>query len=320
VGEPARDRPADEATTGSDPAAAEARREAGPRPARPSSPRLRGHDRPPLRHWLDEVLRHLPRPLWVGEWMAAVGLQGQVGVTTWRESVPGLHRPLRVAFASDFHAGPLTAGAHLRATLRRLATLSPDLLLLGGDFVSGRAAWARELVDGLAALRPPLGTWAVLGNHDLWSDFDELEVMLLASGIELLTNRAVPLPPPYDAITLCGLDDHTSGLPDPAAIARAEGFRLLLVHSPAGLRDLGGAPVDLALAGHTHAGQICLPGGFPLVMPSGEGVRRLAYGRFGPAATGNGTLIVSRGVGFSGLPLRAFAPPEVVLLELLPAG
>ena len=283
------------------------------------SPRLRGHDTPRLRYAADELLRHLPRPLWVGEWMAALGLQGRVGVTTWRETVPGLAAPLRVAFASDFHAGPLTSRRHLDAAVAALAGLSPDLLLLGGDFVSGRAVWAREVIHDLAALRPPLGTFAVLGNHDLWSDFDELEVLLLASHVEMLTNRAVRLPAPFDAITLCGLDDNLSGLPDPTAIAAAEGYRLLLIHSPSGLRDLGGARVDLALAGHTHAGQICLPGGIPIVMPTGEGVRRLHYGRFDPRATGNGTLIVSRGVGYSGLPLRAFAPPEVVLLELVPA-
>ena len=251
--------------------------------------------------------------------MAAVGLQGRVGVTTWREQVPGLAAPLRVAFASDFHAGPLTSRRHLAAAVAALARLSPDLLLLGGDFVSGRAAWANDLIRELAALRPPLGTWAVLGNHDLWSDFDELEVLLLASHVEMLTNRAVRLPPPFDAITLCGLDDNLSGLPDPTRIAAAEGYRLLLVHSPAGLHDLAGARVDLALAGHTHAGQICLPGGIPIVMPTGEGVRRLHYGRFGAEATGNGTLLVSRGVGYSGLPLRAFAPPEVLLVELVPA-
>jgi uncharacterized protein len=282
------------------------------------SPRLRGHDRPPIRHALDELLRRLPRPLWVGEWAAALRLQGRVGVTRWREAVPGLREPLRLAFASDFHAGPLTSARHLRRAVAALRQLAPDLLLLGGDFVSGRAAWADELIGDLAALQPPLGTWAVLGNHDLWSDFDELEVRLIAAGVELLTNRAVRLPEPFDAITLCGLDDHCSGLPDPTAIAGEEGYRLLLLHSPSGLRDLDGSRVDLALAGHTHAGQIALPGGIPLLLPTGEGLRRLAYGRFGPETTDNGTLLVSRGVGYSGLPIRAFAPPEVMLLELVP--
>lgn len=280
--------------------------------------RYRGHDLPPVRDFLDELLRRLPRPLWPSPLLARLGLQGRVGVTHYRERVPALPRPLRLAFASDFHAGPLTAPAHLASCVRTLAELAPDLVLLGGDFVSGRAAWAGELITGLGELRPPLGTWAVLGNHDLWSDFDELEVLLLAAGIELLTNRAATLPPPYDAVTLCGVDDDESGLPDPAALATAPGYRVLLMHSPAGLFGLDGARFDLALAGHTHAGQICLPGGTPIVLPRGEGLRRLAYGRFPPAQTGNGTLIVSRGVGYSGVPLRAFAPPEVLLVELVP--
>ena len=288
------------------------------RPLLRESARYRGHDRPPLRYLLDELLRHLPRPLWPGPLAARARLQGEVGVTRWTETVSRLRHPLRAAFASDFHAGPLTADAHLLRAVEVLGGLGPDLVLLGGDFVSGRARWARPLIDALAALRPPLGTFAVLGNHDLWSDFDELEVMLLTAGIELLTNRAARLPAPWDAITLAGVDDDESGLPDPAALAGADGWRVLLLHSPAGLAGLGGARFDLALAGHTHAGQICLPGGIPIVLPAGEGLRRLAYGRFGPEVTGNGTLLVSRGVGYSGLPLRLFAPPEVVLLELLP--
>ena len=288
-----------------------------PRPLHASA-RYRGHDFPPVRHALDALLRHIPYPLWPGRWAARLRLQGRVGVTRYRERVPGLAAPLRVAFASDFHAGPMTDAGHLRRAVARLRELRPDLLLLGGDFVSGRALWARALVDGLAALRPPLGTYAVLGNHDLWSDFDELEVMLLTAGIELLTNRAVRLPPPHAQLVLGGLDDHESGLPDAQALRGQDGYRILLVHSPSGLRDLDGERFDLALAGHTHAGQIALPGGIPILLPMGEGLRRLHYGRFGADRTGSGTLIVSRGVGFSSLPLRTFAAPEVVTVELEP--
>ena len=288
-----------------------------PRPLHESA-RYRGHDEPPLRSALDVLLRHVPYPLWPGRWAARLRVQGRVGVTAYRQVAPALRAPLRLAFASDFHAGPMTDARHLRRAVEQLRALAPDLLLLGGDFVSGRATWARALVDDLATLRPPLGTFAVLGNHDLWSDFDELEVMLLTAGIELVTNRAVRLPPPHDEVTVAGLDDHESGLPDATPLAQAEGFRLLLLHSPSGIHDLDGARFDLALAGHTHAGQIALPGGLPILLPQGEGLRRMCYGRFDGGVTGSGTLIVSRGVGYSSLPLRAFAPAEVVLVELVP--
>src|SRR5262249_12913828 len=142
----------------------------------------------------------------------------------------------------------------------------------------------------------------------------------LSAGIELLTNRAVRLPPPHDDVALAGLDDHESGLPDAAALRETTDgarYRILLVHSPAGLRDLDGGRCDLALAGHTHGGQIALPGGIPILLPKGEGLRRLRYGRYDDAR-GAGTLIVSRGVGYSSLPLRSFAPAEVVAVDLAP--
>ena len=91
---------------------------------------------------------------------------------------------------------------------------------------------------------------------------------LTTAGMDVLINRNVRLPPPFDRVWICGLDDHPGGTPNAdAALASAAGVRVVLMHSPSNLLDLGRRRFDLALCGHTHGGQIALPGGIPLVVP-----------------------------------------------------
>jgi predicted MPP superfamily phosphohydrolase len=125
----------------------------------------------------------------------------------------------------------------------------------------------------------------------------------------------VRLPPPFEQTQVVGLDDHTAGHPDPegptwdAALAT-----VLLLHQPSGVLDAGDRPYDVALAGHTHGGQIVLPGGFAPVAPHGALSRRYRAGRYD--LTGGRTLVVSRGIGHSVLPFRIGAPSDVILLTL----
>src|SRR5690606_16554741 len=198
-------------------------------------------------------------------------------------------------------------------------SLAPDALLLGGDFVCLRARHVDELAERLSGIEAPLGRYAVLGNHDLWTDYHHIERRLEAAGIELLTNRNARLPAPFDHVWLCGLDDHSHGSPDGVAALRgADGVRVVLMHAPSGLLDLDGARFDLALCGHTHGGQIALPGGRPIVVPEGALSRRFARGVHRLEV--GGTIVVSRGVGCSTVPWRAHAHPDVVLCTLSGTG
>lgn len=227
----------------------------------------------------------------------------------------GSGQPLRVAFASDFHAGPTTPAPLLDDAVAALAREQPDLLLLGGDFVCLRAGNAERLITLLGTVPAPAGRFAVLGNHDYWSGGREVARYLERAGIELLTNRSRPLPAPFGGVSVCGLDDHTSGYPDAkAAFADGDGVRLLLMHAPSGLLDLGGATFSVAFCGHTHGGQIALPGGRPLMVPHGPLSRRYHAGRFD--LDSGSTLIVSRGIGCSTIPVRINAPPEIVVCTM----
>ena len=235
------------------------------------------------------------------------------------ESLPLGVPPLRLAYASDFHAGPLTDPAVLEAACAELRAVDPDLLLLGGDFVTGDPDELGSLAHHLGSIRAPLGRFAVLGNHDRWSGVGPVVRQLEAVGIRVLVNANQRLPAPYDGIWVCGLDDHWSGWPDvPAAMQGADGVRLVLMHAPSGLLDLGEERFELALCGHTHGGQLALPGGHPVVLPQGRLSRRYARGRF--SVSNGATLMVSVGVGCVVLPLRTFAQPEVLSCTVYRGG
>jgi uncharacterized protein len=256
------------------------------------------------------------------DWPAALveRLGAPTSVTLQREEVQipgrlGTATTLRIAFASDFHAGPMTSDRVLARAVETLAATQPDLLLLGGDFVSLRSGYITRIAGRLGEIPAAAGRFAVLGNHDHWTAVDEVTGALEKAGIDVLTNANRRLPPPFENVTVCGLDDHIAGYPDAArAFAGAGGLRLLLMHSPSGLLDLAGHDFTVAFAGHTHGGQVALWNGYPVYVPHGRFSRRYCAGRF--SLEGDRVLLVSRGVGCSTVPLRWNAPAEVHLCSV----
>ncbi|MYM25053.1 metallophosphoesterase [Duganella sp. FT135W] len=244
-----------------------------------------------------------------------IGLHGKLGVTHHTLALsPGrrLPRPLKIAFASDFHAGVSTDPAIFDDLLAHLAVEQPDVLLLGGDYITGPAKHAEVLATRLAQCKPPLGKFAVFGNHDLSTDDGLIAQLFEAAGVRMLVNRAEALAAPFDNVSICGMDDPWAGEPDATAtFAGAGEVRILLMHAPDGLLMLNGQRYDIGFAGHTHGGQIALPDGTPIVMPQGPLSRPYYYGRF--PVLRNGDLIVSRGVGCGLIPVRINADPELVI-------
>lgn len=266
-----------------------------------------------------------------GGWAAAIahplGLQGTLRVATHDLVLPATSGrggspaapppPIRVAFASDLHAGTATHPRMLAAACDALANARPDLVLLGGDFVSFHARYADALVPLLARVHAPLGKFAVLGNHDLIGDDAYIRARLADAGVRTLVNENAPLPAPYDGLWLCGLDDPEEGFPDAnAAFANADGTRLVLMHSPRGLESLEGHPFAMAFCGHVHGGQ-CWIGDRSLIGVHGEhNTRCRRGGLFDLDGDGRRMLLVSRGIGQGNLPLRRHADPEVHLCTL----
>jgi uncharacterized protein len=254
----------------------------------------------------------------VAKWTYRFGWHGTLSISRHVVELPDdrpLPAPLTLAFASDFHAGATTHPAVFSRLAAELAAHRPDLLLLGGDFVSLRAGHMTPLTDALALYAPPLGSFAVLGNHDLWSDHEEITQQLNACGVEVLVNRNVALGKPFDGVSICGIDDPWTGHADCVkAFDGAKSIRIWLTHSPDGLLLLQGRQYSVGFAGHTHGGQICLRDGTALVAAGGPLSRSHSRGRFEIA--GNGPLIVSRGVGCSNLPIRVNSDPELIICDL----
>ncbi|HET9013400.1 MAG TPA: metallophosphoesterase [Gemmatimonadaceae bacterium] len=277
------------------------------------------------RRKLEMVLDRLFRPMrWAARAAWTLGLQSARPVGSVRESVvvprPSGARALRIAFASDFHGGATTDERVLRAACAAIDALEPDVLLLGGDFVSVRANDIHALAPLLAAIRAPLGKFGVFGNHDLRANRPVVADALRTAGVRMLVNETVRLSAPHDDVTIVGFDDPIRGAPDGELLAGVDGVRVLLMHAPDGLLAAGDEAFDLALCGHTHGGQIVMPGGVMPYLPHGELSRTYPVGRFDLHASAPRTLIVSRGVGCSTVPIRVLCGAEVHLVTLSPAS
>jgi predicted MPP superfamily phosphohydrolase len=241
-----------------------------------------------------------------------------VFVTRHRLRLPaGSGEACRIAFLSDLHVGPTTPIRLLADAFAAVRQQASDVLLLGGDYVfldaePHRLSVLSELVESVTCLVK----LAVLGNHDLWTSDGAIVEALTRAGVRVFVNEAVPLPKPWSDVVVLGLDDPWTGQCDPhvaAAQANGEPIRIVLCHSPAGLKLLSGLRYDLFLCGHTHGGQVAAPWG-PIVLPHGPMCRTFPSG-FRPF--GSGRVYVSRGIGGVELPIRTFAPPDIMLLELI---
>jgi predicted MPP superfamily phosphohydrolase len=230
----------------------------------------------------------------------------------WPRALDGL----RAGVMSDLHAGVPHAGLPaIRRAVDALNARAPDVHFLLGDYLDASQLLRRDLspevVAGeLARLQAPLGTVAVIGNHDWRNSGDRMWRALDARGIAVLEDRAVEL----DRFWVAGLADMRHRMPNVVQALRhvpAGAPVIVLSHDP-DLFPRIPERVALTLSGHTHAGQVAIPLLRRSMMPSRYGER---YAR-GHIVEHGKHLLVTSGVGTSGLPVRFLAPPEVVHLTL----
>jgi uncharacterized protein len=222
---------------------------------------------------------------------------------------------LRLLLVTDIHAGIFLKPETLGRIIAGLMQTKPDLVVIGGDLVTGHVSEAIPYLDALAALTAaPLGAWFCLGNHDHFGgDPEELRKDLAAIGITALINQSVILNHHGGSFILAGIDDLMFGKPDWSQLTATHGApHLLMAHNPDHFYEAVTRGVPLTLAGHTHGGQIRLPNGPPIIRQSRY---RLDEGTY---AHGSSLLVVSRGLGSVALPFRWGADPEAVLIEIAP--
>ena len=237
------------------------------------------------------------------------------------EGLPPALDGLTILHLSDLHAGSPSLNLRtLRAAVDFGVEQSPDMVAVTGDIVAHPRA-RDAVVAQLARLRPPLGTFAVLGNHDIGLTRDPFSrgMVLLDWGeapVELLRDTAATVHLGETEIEVAGLEPQPwiDGISRPGELFGTQaGLRILLAHFPDAIADVPQGACNLVLSGHLHGGQICLP------RPGGK--VRLSHTEYdhleGVHRVDGMTLVVSRGTGTTLVPFRLAARPEVALLRLL---
>jgi len=221
---------------------------------------------------------------------------------------------LRILFVTDLHID--NNDALVEKIINSVNSSAYDICILGGDYTFGRA-WKNafdhsnlETIAKYLVSRSPV--FGVLGNHDTY----DVGKLLETTGVKMLVNDSVPIDRQGEKIYISGLDDcHYFGADDIKLAEESieEGaFKVMVSHSPEIYKQAADAGFALFLAGHTHAGQVCLPGRKIIVRGASVPTRIL----HGVWHHGKMTGYTSAGVGTSGIPVRFFCPPQIALITL----
>ena len=225
---------------------------------------------------------------------------------------PGL-AGLRVGFLTDLHRSDTVTHEMAATAVGMLMAEAPDIIMLGGDDVTLGGGHGRRFVgaaaEALAPLTAPHGIFAVLGNHD---DGRDMPAALTARGMTVLRDARTQIQIKGERLDIAGIDYWTRKIVTIERVIRGASTNLvLLAHTPSRLIEAAALAVPLVLSGHTHGGQIVLPGlgavaarEFPVVA--------------GTARRDGTAIFVSRGVGTVYIPVRLNCPPEVAVLTLEP--
>jgi predicted MPP superfamily phosphohydrolase len=229
-------------------------------------------------------------------------------VSGWSEGLSGL----RVGFITDVHRSQTVSHALVARAVELLMAERPDLIVLGGDYVTwGNRDFVQPAADALAGLSAPWGVFAILGNHD---DDHDMPGALAAKGFTILRDARTQIRVRAEPVDLIGIRYWTRKVEEISRLMRgASPNAILLAHTPARLLEASALAVPLLISGHTHGGQIVLPGigaiaarKFPVIAGTGK--------------RANTSIFVSRGLGTVYVPVRLNCPPEVALLTLQPVS
>ena len=222
----------------------------------------------------------------------------------------------KIGLLADFHRGLFVSDRDIEHVVEMMQKAKPDIICLVGDFVNGEAEYIEPLARVLSRLDAPMGVFAVLGNHDYWTDPKKIQSVLEQYKIPVLINRAVEIKTKVDSFFLAGLDDAWEGRPDCQKTLRnipQNKMVLLIVHEPdyADAIARSNKWIPLQLSGHSHGGQVVIPFlGAPILPYMAKkypaGLYRVDKARF---------VYTSRGVG-TVVPFRLNCRPEVNLLTL----
>ena len=228
---------------------------------------------------------------------------------------------IRMAQISDIHMGGWMNAEHLQNVVNLVVAQKPDVLLFTGDFLIGHVFDAdseqavRDLITILTPLAASFPSFAILGNHDYWTNPEAVREVLRSCNIADLTNTVFTMTRGAEKLHLCGVDDIWEGdvrLDNVLGQIANDGAAILLAHEP-DFADTSAATgrFDLQVSGHSHGGQVVIPFIGPPILPY--------LGRKYPSGlyqVGKMYQYTSRGVGMGRLPVRFNCPPEITLFIL----
>lgn len=219
---------------------------------------------------------------------------------------------LRIGMITDVHHSAVVPAEDVMRAVALLDEAAPDIVVLGGDYIS---FFDRTFASPVAELLAPLadaphGAFAVLGNHD---DEREMPAALSSRGFNVLRDQRTSLTIKGERLDLAGIRFWTRSPGEIAGVLKGTGgTTVLLAHDPRRLQEAAALDVQLVLSGHTHGGQVIVP---KVGAIAGRKFPVLA----GYATRENTSLFVSRGVGTVYVPIRINCPPDVAVLTLRPA-
>lgn len=224
-----------------------------------------------------------------------------------------------IGVLADLHHGPYVGIGFIREAVRLANSLKPDLFALLGDYAHQGRLTDVELppcVEALSQLKAPLGVYSVPGNHDMLRQGAVYRECIAATPLTDLTNTSMKVIANGESIWLAGVDELWWGKPDlPKALVGIpeDSAVVLLSHNPDFAEENPDPRVGLVLSGHTHGGQVYLPGLNSRWIPSRYGMKYRQGLVQGPASQ----VFVSRGLGEAGIPLRINVPPEINMITLV---
>lgn len=234
--------------------------------------------------------------------------------------LPEAFEGLKIAQISDLHYEEFLSADHIRDAVKQINELSPDLVVMTGDFATYPLRFHKGLYRAgaekavpcagiLADLRAPLGRFAVLGNHDASTDPDLIANSMRERGLTVLRNDALAVERDGARIWVAGVDDvleHMGNIQGTLRKLPRDEMSIMLVHEPDTAREICKHGVDLQFSGHSHGGQVRFPLlGAPVLPPLG---RKYPLGLY---RVRNLQLYTNPGLGVVGLPFRFDCPPEI---------